>query len=71
MANGKSSTDGHDNPAAARGDAPQTSHKEAFEHWLEERLHQIFDTVTNEKVPDDLVRLIEQLKDKETAKGKK
>ena len=33
---------------------------EAFDKWLKLGLHQLYDTVTREPVPDDLLRLIEE-----------
>ncbi len=33
---------------------------EAFDKWLKKGLHQLYDTVTREPVPDDLLRLIEE-----------
>jgi len=35
---------------------------QAFEIWLERRLHEIFDTVTYEPIPNELMSLVEQLK---------
>ena len=32
---------------------------EAFDLWLARGLHQIYDTVANEPVPDELLKLIE------------
>jgi hypothetical protein len=33
---------------------------EAFDLWLKRGLHQIYDDVTNEPIPDDLLKLIEE-----------
>ena len=33
---------------------------EAFDKWLKKGLHQLYDTVAREPVPDDLLRLIEE-----------
>jgi len=68
MANGKDTAKGRTGSGSANDRVPQSSHKEAFENWLEGRLHQIFDTVASEQVPDDLVRLLQQLKEKEESK---
>ncbi len=38
---------------ASKGDA-------AFELWLQRGLHQIYDTVANEPIPEELLRLIEE-----------
>jgi hypothetical protein len=32
----------------------------AFDLWLQRRLHQLFDTVAKEPIPEELMRLIEQ-----------
>lgn len=32
----------------------------AFDIWLQKGLHQLFDDVANEPVPDELLRLIEE-----------
>ncbi len=38
------------------GGVPDT----AFDLWLQRSLHQLFDTVAKEPIPEDLLRLIEQ-----------
>jgi len=40
-----------------RGDAAPDS---AFDIWLQRGLHQMFDDVMREPIPDELLRLIEQ-----------
>lgn len=37
----------------------KNSSNDAFELWLKRGLHQLFDDVANEPVPDELLRLIE------------
>ncbi|CUW46731.1 hypothetical protein IFJ82_11835 [Novacetimonas hansenii] len=37
----------------------KNSSDDAFELWLKRGLHQLFDDVANEPVPDELLRLIE------------
>ena len=41
----------------------------AFDTWLERKLHEMFDSVTAEPIPDDLLKVIAEL-DKQT-EGKK
>ncbi len=36
----------------------------AFDHWLQRGLHELFDEVAKEPIPDDLLRLIEEDKKK-------
>ncbi len=33
--------------------------RNAFDAWLERGLHQLYDNVTNEPIPEELLRLIE------------
>ena len=33
----------------------------AFDKWLERKLHDMFDSVTNEPIPDDLLKVIAEL----------
>ena len=42
---------------AGRGEARKP--KEAFDLWLQRGLHQLFDEVAKEPVPEDILRLIE------------
>ncbi len=44
------------------GGAPKKPRKvdAAFDVWLQKGLHDIFDNVANEPIPDELLRLIEE-----------
>lgn len=33
--------------------------KQPFDHWLQKQLHEIYDSIAKEPLPDDLVRLID------------
>lgn len=33
--------------------------KQPFDHWLQKQLHELYDSITKEPLPDDLVRLID------------
>ncbi len=47
--------------AAPTGDAlPPSGVDQAFELWLNRGLHQLYDAVAQEPVPDELLRLLEQ-----------
>ena len=39
----------------AAGQGPQP-----FDHWLRKQLHELYDPVAKEPLPDELVRLIDQ-----------
>ncbi len=41
------------------------SRDQAFDVWLKRGLHQLFDDVVNEPVPEELLKLIEQDRDKQ------
>ena len=43
-------------PPPSPGNPPET----AFDLWLNRGLHQLFDDVANEPVPDELLKLIQQ-----------
>jgi len=51
-------------PSAEPGKVPEESEGEgverAFDLWLQRGLHQLYDTVTKEPVPEELLRLIEE-----------
>ena len=49
-----------DNPSAKPSDAPGS----AFDQWLNRGLHQLFDDIANEPIPDELLKLIEADKNK-------
>ena len=42
----------------------------AFDTWLERKLHDMFDSVTNEPIPDDLLKVIAELDKTEKAEKK-
>jgi hypothetical protein len=33
--------------------------KQPFDHWLHKQLHELYDSITREPLPDDLVKLID------------
>ena len=43
-----------------RADGANTDKAEAFDIWLQRGLHQLYDSVAKEPIPDDLLRLIEE-----------
>lgn len=45
---------------ARLADGTKTDKAEAFDIWLQRGLHQLYDSVAKEPIPDDLLRLIEQ-----------
>lgn len=51
-------------PSAEPGEAPVEPEGEgverAFDLWLRRGLHQLYDTVAREPIPEDLLRLIEE-----------
>ena len=49
-------------PKASNANPPAKAVKTeaAFDLWLQRGLHQLFDSVANEPVPEDLLRLIEE-----------
>ena len=42
------------------GDKPGARKPEPFDLWLKRGLHQIYDAVAKEPIPDDLLKLIEE-----------
>jgi len=36
-----------------------TKAKQPFDHWLQKQLHELYDSITKEPLPDDLVRLLD------------
>ena len=48
------------NPSARRADRREKGGAEAFDIWLQRGLHQLYDSVAKEPVPDELLKLIEQ-----------
>lgn len=47
---------------------PQAKFNPAFDAWLETKLHKIFDSVASEPLPQDLVKLLDQIDEAETKK---
>jgi hypothetical protein len=43
--------------------------KNLFDRWLTEKLHTVFDNIAQEPLPPDLLKLVQQLEDKEKAAG--
>ncbi|MFE8872808.1 NepR family anti-sigma factor [Acetobacter persici] len=39
---------------------PEKTSDQAFDLWLKRGLHQLFDDVANEPIPEELLRLIEE-----------
>lgn len=33
--------------------------KQPFDHWLQKQLHELYDSITKEPLPDDLLKLID------------
>ncbi len=59
MADTKSG-DADDKPPARRADRRERGGAEAFDIWLQRGLHQLYDSVAKEPIPDELLSLIEQ-----------
>ncbi len=47
-------------PPARRAGGVEKNGAEAFDIWLQRGLHQLYDSVAKEPIPDDLLKLIEQ-----------
>jgi hypothetical protein len=57
-------------PKAAKSGKPgERATSAAFDTWLERKLHEMFDSVTAEPIPDDLLKVIAEL-DKQTTDKK-
>ena len=50
---------GASRPGPRKGPAKEDSAK-AFDIWLQRGLHQLYDSVAKEPIPDELLRVIEQ-----------
>ncbi|GEN15060.1 hypothetical protein NCH01_14910 [Neoasaia chiangmaiensis] len=50
--------------ARPRKPRPEQEPNSAFDLWLKRGLHQLFDDVANEPIPEELLRLIEEDRDK-------
>ena len=46
------------------GQRAKSTPEVAFEHWLQRGLHAMFDDVASEPIPDELLRLIQEDRDK-------
>ncbi len=42
-----------------------TTDSQGFDHWLERKLHKMFDSVASEPIPEDIMDLINRLDEKE------
>lgn len=49
-----------DNASAPRVTRPDKGPAEAFDIWLQQGLHKLYDSVAKEPIPDELLKLIEQ-----------
>jgi hypothetical protein len=49
-----------DDPSAPRANRPAKEPAEAFDIWLQQGLHKLYDSVAKEPIPDELLKLIEQ-----------
>lgn len=49
-----------DDPSAPRANRSEKGPSEAFDVWLQQGLHKLYDSVAKEPVPDELLKLIEQ-----------
>ena len=49
-----------DDPSAPRVKRSEKGPTEAFDVWLQQGLHKLYDSVAKEPVPDELLELIEQ-----------
>ena len=58
MSNAKSGKAG--GPPAPRADRAEKDPSEAFDVWLQQGLHKLYDSVAKEPIPDELLKLIEQ-----------
>jgi hypothetical protein len=47
-------------PSRGASQGPEGEKPEAFDIWLQRGLHQLYDSVAKEPVPDELLKLIEQ-----------
>lgn len=58
MSNAKSGKAG--GPPTPRSDRADCTPPEAFDVWLQQGLHKLYDSVAKEPIPDELLKLIEQ-----------
>lgn len=56
---GKTDQKRPNNPAMAETDQEGEAVDNAFDLWLRRGLHQLYDTVAKEPIPEDLLRMIE------------
>lgn len=50
-------------PARSEGEPDEKKGNAAFNLWLQRGLHQLYDDVAREPIPDELMKLIEQDRD--------
>lgn len=60
MARRKDSNEAAGQPAKARGRPPAGKAARPFDVWLDRGLHSMFDSVAQEPIPDELLRLIDE-----------
>ena len=53
-------------PAGEKATTPRMD--QPFDHWLHKQLHEMYDAIAKEPLPDDLLRLIDRDKSGEAAK---
>ncbi|GBR06612.1 MULTISPECIES: NepR family anti-sigma factor [Asaia] len=54
-------------PEKSRQDKTSSDSDNPFDIWLKRGLHQLFDDVANEPIPDELLRLIEEDRDERSS----
>ena len=57
---GKTDSKKQGNPAKTGAEQEDGAVDNAFDLWLRRGLHQLYDTVAKEPIPEDLLRLIEE-----------
>jgi hypothetical protein len=53
-----------DRPSPVKPREPEQATDTAFDIWLNRSLHQLFDDVAREPVPEDLLRIVEEDRNK-------
>jgi hypothetical protein len=60
MSKAKAGGGGDDASAPSRGARSGQGPAEAFDIWLQQGLHKLYDSIAKEPIPDELLKLIEQ-----------
>ncbi len=60
MARRKEPIEGRSSPGKPPGGQAQGKPSRAFDVWLDRGLHEMYDSIAQEPIPDDLLRLIEE-----------